>query len=214
VERVLYSFNFSNTGTDAYDSVAPLFALNGTLFGTAYFGGTSNIGAIFDVTTSGTEQVLYSFLGNGQRDGALPTAALTPKGGLFYGTTSSGGASSGCPTTSTSGCGTVFSASPAGTEHAIHSFGVKKTDGQVPIGGLLVVGTEFYGTTENGGAVGNGTIFEIATSGKERVVYSFRGGQVDGANPEAGLIALKGKLYGTTYAGGANGNGTVFELTP
>src|ERR1700722_960551 len=46
------------------------------------------------------------------------------------------------------------------------------------------------------------------------VLYAFTGGS-DGANPLAGLIADgAGNLYGTTYAGGATQNGTVFTLTP
>jgi uncharacterized repeat protein (TIGR03803 family) len=44
------------------------------------------------------------------------------------------------------------------------------------------------------------------------VLYSFAGG-TDGANPEATLVMdAKGNLYGTTTAGGSDGNGTVFEL--
>jgi uncharacterized repeat protein (TIGR03803 family) len=213
-EQVLYSFDFVNTGTDAYNPEAPLLPANGQFFGTAYFGGTSNIGAVFAVNAAGTESVFYNFRGTGQKDGALPTAALIDRGGTFYGTTSSGGASSGCTSTSSSGCGTVFSLTSSGTERVLHSFGLNRKDGQVPVGGLLAAGTEFYGTTENGGATGAGTIFEINAAGKEKILYNFRGGQTDGANPQAGLIELKGKLYGTTYGGGANGNGTVFELTP
>lgn len=213
-EQVLYSFDFVNTGTDAYNSEATLLLDKGEFYGTAYFGGSSNIGAIFKVNASGNESVLYNFLGTGQDDGALPTAPLIDRDGMFYGTTSSGGKSTGCQGESSNGCGTIFSLTPSGTEHVLHSFGLKRQDGQVPLGGLLAVGKEFYGTTQLGGATGNGTIFEVSAAGKEKIVYNFRGGQTDGANPQAGLIYLKGKLYGTTYAGGANGNGTVFELTP
>jgi uncharacterized repeat protein (TIGR03803 family) len=43
-------------------------------------------------------------------------------------------------------------------------------------------------------------------------LYSFHGG--DGSNPYAGLMqATNGNLYGTTSAGGANGDGTVFQIT-
>jgi uncharacterized repeat protein (TIGR03803 family) len=213
-EQVLYSFDFVNTGTDAYDAVAPLLAANGEFYGTAYFGGTANIGAVFAVNASGTESVLYNFLGVGESDGALPTAPLIDRAGTFYGTTSSGGAGTGCVNTESSGCGTIFSLTSSGTERVLHRFGLKRGDGQVPVGGLIADGTEFYGTTKSGGATGNGTIFEVNAGGKLRILYSFRGGVTDGANPQAGLIVVKGKLYGTTYAGGANGNGTVFELTP
>jgi uncharacterized repeat protein (TIGR03803 family) len=43
-------------------------------------------------------------------------------------------------------------------------------------------------------------------------LYSFHG--ADGSNPYAGLMqASNGNLYGTTSAGGANGDGTVFQIT-
>src|SRR5579863_10364105 len=48
------------------------------------------------------------------------------------------------------------------------------------------------------------------------VLYSFRGyGVADGAEPHGAVtISKDGALYGTTYAGGTYGKGTVFELTP
>lgn len=48
-------------------------------------------------------------------------------------------------------------------------------------------------------------------SGTETVLNTFGSGS-DGAGPQAGLINVKGTLYGTTQAGGANGDGTVFSL--
>jgi len=45
------------------------------------------------------------------------------------------------------------------------------------------------------------------------VLYSFKGGKGDGANPHAGLLSVKDTLYGTTYYGGASDVGTVFSLT-
>lgn len=213
VESVLYSFNYVSA-TDPYNPVANLTVANGALYGTGFYGGASNLGGVFGVTTTGTEQVLYSFLGVGQTDGALPTAALTFASGTFFGTTSSGGAAASlCPSTFSNGCGTVFSVDGSGTEHVLHSFGVQHTDGQVPDAPLIAVHGELYGTTENGGAIGSGTIFEISPSGKEKVLYSFRGGNTDGATPQAGLVELGGKFYGTTHDGGPSGDGTVYQVT-
>jgi uncharacterized repeat protein (TIGR03803 family) len=76
-----------------------------------------------------------------------------------------------------------------------------------------------YGTTENGGSKGYGTVFSIAPGGKEKVVYSFGNG-TDGESPQSGLIDVKGTLYGTTELGGAYSTfycgpcGTVFTMTP
>lgn len=67
-----------------------------------------------------------------------------------------------------------------------------------------------------GGTSGNGTVFKISASGAESVLYSFAGGN-DGADPQAPVIAVKEKLYSTTYEGGGSGCGgqgcgTVFSL--
>ena len=69
-----------------------------------------------------------------------------------------------------------------------------------------------YGTTADGGANGDGTVFEVAAgSGLITTMASFSGS--NGANPVAGLIMdSSGNFYGTTESGGVNGDGTVFEL--
>jgi uncharacterized repeat protein (TIGR03803 family) len=85
-------------------------------------------------------------------------------------------------------------------------------DGSTPYAGLIDLNGTLYGTTQYGGAGGNGTVFKVTTSGVEHVIYSFKG-TPDGATPYARLIALNGMLHGTTYAGGASGNGTIFKLT-
>jgi uncharacterized repeat protein (TIGR03803 family) len=86
----------------------------------------------------------------------------------------------------------------------------------------------FYGTTEQGGYTGSpcntngcGTVYKLTHnsdgSWSESVLYVFRGGS-DGAAPWGNLIFdHTGNIIGTTYSGGvqgADGNGTVFKLTP
>ena len=82
-------------------------------------------------------------------------------------------------------------------------------DGGYPYGELVAVNGKLYGTTDVGGTHGYGTIYQLTTSGQERVVYSFKGGN-DGAYPCGGVVALNGKLYGATQAGGSTGWGTLF----
>ena len=48
----------------------------------------------------------------------------------------------------------------------------------------------------------DGTVFSLSKSGVEKVMHSFSGAP-DGALPYAGLINVKGTLYGTTWAGGS-----------
>jgi uncharacterized repeat protein (TIGR03803 family) len=104
------------------------------------------------------------------------------------------------------------------------------TNGRDPDAGLVALGNALYGTTEFGGTgscdysfdPACGTAFSVTPSGKERVLYSFRGGE-DGQSPFATLAVVKGNLYGTTiYGGGSStcygssgnfGCGTVFKLT-
>ena len=70
-----------------------------------------------------------------------------------------------------------------------------------------------YGTTNEGGAHGYGTVFKVDASGKEIVLYSFTDTKGDGAYPWAGLVIdAKGNLYSTTLLGGAHNYGTVFAL--
>jgi uncharacterized repeat protein (TIGR03803 family) len=141
----------------------------------------------------------------GGSDGGGPLNGFTSDGaGNLYGTTSSGG---------TSNHGVVFRLTQSGVETVLYNF-KDGTDGAYPQGALVRdKAGNFYGTTLGGGATSTGTVFGISTKGKEEVLYSFSGG-TDGASPEAGLaLDAAGNLYGTTTAGGANGNGTVFKLT-
>ncbi|MFZ0419618.1 MAG: choice-of-anchor tandem repeat GloVer-containing protein [Candidatus Sulfotelmatobacter sp.] len=97
-------------------------------------------------------------------------------------------------------------------------FSFDGTDGASPYAGL-VQGTNgnLYGTTEADGVNDRGTAYEITPSGTLTTLYNFcsQSGCTDGASPYAGLVlATNGNFYGTTYVGGAEDDGTVFELTP
>jgi uncharacterized repeat protein (TIGR03803 family) len=218
--KVLYSFK-GGTGDGDYPE-AGLLKINGTLYGTTAGGGAygNGEGTVFAITPSGTETVLHSFGGSG--DGEDPEAGLINVNGTLYGTTQVGGSGS-CSSSGPSGCGTVFSITPSGKETVLHSFGTGSGDGEYPIAGLINVNGTLYGTTSSGGAYCSssgyhcGTVFAITTFGKETVLHSFPTGSGDGEQPRAGLINVKGKLYGTTADGGAGcdsyGCGTVFKIT-
>lgn len=150
-----------------------------------------------------TFSVVHSFAG--ASDGANPLNGLVADGsGNLYGTTSAGG---------TSYNGVVFKIDESGVETVLHNFN-GAPDGENPQG--FLVGDKagnLYGTTVGGGASGTGTVFRVTGAGHETVLYSFTGSS-DGSAPEAGLVRdTAGNLYGTTPAGGANGNGTVFKLS-
>jgi uncharacterized repeat protein (TIGR03803 family) len=252
----LHSFD----GTDGANPYAGLAqAANGTFDGTTYEGGANNAGTVFKITATGTLTTLHNFDGS---DGAFPTATLVRgNNGSFYGTTSSGGdgtvfniTQSGTLTTvqsfdgtngsgpngliqaangnfygttlyggannntgcNNSGCGTVFKITPTGALTTLYSFCSQTNcpDGYAPEA-ALAQGTDgnFYGTTTQAGANGDGTVFKITPSGELATLHSFEG--TDGGTPVAALVqGTDGNFYGTTKAGGANLGGTIFNITP
>jgi uncharacterized repeat protein (TIGR03803 family) len=204
-ESVVYAFKGvqSSLSDGAYPE-APVVGIHGTLFGTTFGGGANKDGTVFSIASSGAETVLHSFAGQ-PNDGSSPAAGLVDVNGTLYGTTTSGGKN---------GDGTIFSITPSGTETVLHSFAGKPNDGMRPSSALHDVHGILYGTTGAGGANDVGTVFSIAPSGKETLLYSFKGGTTDGEIPRAGLIDVKGTLYGTTLAGGVRGRGTAFSITP
>jgi uncharacterized repeat protein (TIGR03803 family) len=121
-------------------------------------------------------------------------------------------------------CATTAIALPAqiATLTTIHRFCSQSgcPDGSDPFAGLVqATNGDLYGTTLSGGTSGTnsaGTIFKITPGGTLTTLYSFcsQTNCTDGADPYAGLVqASNGDLYGTTYFGGTNGQGTVFKIT-
>jgi uncharacterized repeat protein (TIGR03803 family) len=180
----------------------------GNLYGTTYSGGASGTGTVFTVKTNGTDfAVLHAFAWS-PTDGAFPQASLVLDGaGNLYGTTYSGGASSK---------GTVFTVKTDGTGFALlHSFAGGTTDGVAPQASLVLDGAgNLYGTSTQGGAAGQGTVFTVKTNGTGfTLLHSFAGAPSDGGYPYASLVLDgSGNLYGTTVGGGASSAGTVYTL--
>jgi uncharacterized repeat protein (TIGR03803 family) len=199
VEKTLYSF------AGGLDGANPMGSLvrdsNGNLYGTTIGGGVKGMGTVFMVTRSGKETLLHTFSG---KDGAYPCSNLIQDAqGNFYGTTEFGGLNS---------AGTVFKLTLSGIETVLYNF-TGGADGFEPYAGLVQDAQgNLYGTTLQGGAYTDGTVFKLTLAGIETVLYNFTGG-ADGFEPYGGLVQdTLGNLYGTTYSGGAYGYGTVFEL--
>src|ERR1039458_3505531 len=125
----------------------------------------------------------------------------------LYGTTYGGGAFTYY--------GTLFKLTTTGTFSTLHSF--DGTDGDEPIGGMFQAKDgNYYGTTQTDGANGYGTVFKTTSGGTLTTLYNFcmLSACADGSFPEDGLIqGTDGKLYGTTFTGGAFGKGTIFNIT-
>ncbi|HEX4079800.1 MAG TPA: choice-of-anchor tandem repeat GloVer-containing protein [Rhizomicrobium sp.] len=206
--EVLY--NFAAPPYDGALPVAGVIDVNGTLYGTTEVGGIyagdGSGGTMFSVDpTTGAETLLHSF-GSGL-DGNYPGASVIDVKGTLYGTTVAGGANGYT--------GTVFSVDPTtGVETVLHSFPSSATDGIYPVASLIDVNGTLYGTTERGGAYGDGMVFSVdPKTTPETVLHSFGSG-TDGEYSFAGLIDVGGTLYGTTEKGGTYGDGTVFSVNP
>ncbi|MGP8200630.1 MAG: choice-of-anchor tandem repeat GloVer-containing protein [Limisphaerales bacterium] len=156
-----------------------------------------------------TFTTIYSFSPYAATDAGIePVAGLALGGdGNFYGTTTGGGAN---------GPGTVFRATPSGSETTLYSFDIRYDGGEPRC--ALVLGNDgnFYGTTSDyhGSGLNNqGTVFRISTGGAFAVLATFNG--TNGAEPFGGLVVgADSNFYGTTSSGGASGSGTVFKMTP
>jgi uncharacterized repeat protein (TIGR03803 family) len=193
-------------GTDGASPQATLVqGADGSLYGSTRSGGTNGNGTAFKITTNGTFTLLRSFNGT---NGANPNGLVLGGDGNLYGTTAGGG---------TNGNGTLFKLATNGTLTTLYAFSSllnsTNTDGANPAA-ALVPGTDgnFYGTTQNGGRYGDGTVFRISPLGTLTTLGWFAG--LNGANPEVALVqGTDGNFYGTTQNGGATGMGVIFRLS-
>ncbi len=179
----------------------------GNLYGTTELGGTSSNGVVFKVANGSTTiQPLASFGGSDGSDPKSPV--IIDSAGNLYGTTGYGGTGGGN--------GTVFKLLAGAT--SVTSLGSFSggTGGANPYGGLVMDSAgNLYGTTANGGnggPNGSGEIFKLAAgSNTISVLASFNG--TNGSSPQSALLLDgAGNLFGTTFNGGANNDGVVFEL--
>lgn len=210
----LYTFS---TAPNAYSPYGRLVRIGNSLYGTTLNGGSAGIGgAVWQLNSQDSEMVLHSFTGT--PDGWTPYSGLIRDAmGNLYGTTAYGG---------DFGNGTVFKMTQTGAVTILYSFKGYPNDGGYPEAGLVRDASgNLYGTTSIGGAgscqdqqsqiVGCGTIFMVTPSGTETVLHGFANDTSDGRQPIAGLARdSAGNLYGTTYFGGASGDGSVFKVTP
>jgi uncharacterized repeat protein (TIGR03803 family) len=220
-ESVLHSFDLD--GVDGqYPSGNIVLDSSGNIYGTTSVGGSSGncgdqgCGVVFKVTPSGTETILHTFTG-GTTDGCNPFAV-----GLFLGPNKTlYGATPGC---GTYGYGTVYAVNQSGKEKIIRNFNFGSGKGVEPSGGVIVDNSgNIYGTTIYGGhfvncgqMLGCGTVFKLTPAGAETILHSFSANGIDGYNPQFETLTLDsvGNLYGTTKAGGTNGVGIAFQISP
>jgi uncharacterized repeat protein (TIGR03803 family) len=226
----------SNTNLDGAGPAAELALSCHTLYGATSGGangsGTNNYGTLFSLNTDGSAftvlhtfaNVTYYVIGTNSlgfpvtisvnADGLMPRGNLILLGDSLYGAASGGGPN---------GSGTIFSMSTNGSNFTVlHAFATNfpsaggtftsstNADGATP-NSLLLSGDTLYGTAQEGGTNGYGTVFSLNTNGGGfSLLHTFK--PADGENPES-ILALSGNaLYGTAALGG-KGSGTVYSLS-
>jgi uncharacterized repeat protein (TIGR03803 family) len=217
VHTVLYSFTGGADGGEPYKGVTLDAA--GSLYGTAVTGGSGSCeggcGVAYKLTKSGdtwTQSVIHAFMGGEDGSGPGARVAVDNRGNV-YGMTPTGGAL---------GLGTIYQLHPRAngnyTFKVIHTF-TGGADGSSGSAGKMVLRDgHLYGAATTGGAFGSGVVFELTpTQVGEwdfKTLYSFRG-QPDAVFPYGALLFDRsGNIFGTTYYGGINGLGAVYQLAP
>ncbi len=200
----LYSFCAQSGCADGQTPYAGLIqGSDGNFYGTTTEGGGNgtNDGTVFKITPSGEFTTLWSFCSQEScADGIGPEGGLIQAtDGNFYGTTSAGGSP---------GSGTIFKITSSGTLTTVYNFCTQSgcADGGGPYAGLIQ-GTngDFYGTTEDDGAHGGGTVFSLSTG---------LGPFVE-TRPTSGKVAKAVQILGTDLTGATSVtfNGTAATFT-
>jgi uncharacterized repeat protein (TIGR03803 family) len=207
---------------DTYDALSNQLAIPAVQVGGRVYTNVvltaGKVASVAGVYSAVQESIVHSFSGqhgtagvSGSMDGADPAVGaglIQDSNGNLYGTTFYGGAND---------AGTVFMLNAQRAESVLYSF-TGNTDGANPAAGLVRDGLGYlYGTTQNGGANGYGSVFRINPDNSETILYSFCPVYpcADGKNPVAGLVlASDDNLYGVAAGGGAKDTGTVFRISP
>jgi len=230
-QTTLYNFCSQTGCADGANPYAALtLASNGDLYGTTSQGGVSSnctnfmgCGTLFKITPAGEFTTLYTFCSQVNcADGSEPFAQIIQtSNGDFYGTTQYGGTN---PSTEFPGlnAGTIFKITPSGTLTTLYNFCAKTdcADGQLPYSLIQSANGDFYGTTDYGGANGEGNFFRFTPTGTLTTLYSFCSDIVDhvcadGSQPALTGQAADGDFYGVADYGSVYGKGgTIFKVTP
>lgn len=214
--KVIYNFTGQNDGSDPATPIT--FDTSGNAYGTTVTGGDFGCGTVFQLAPIGggwQQTTLYSFTCG--VDGKNPYGGVTlDSTGNLYGTTVAGGSGGAC---AGDGCGTVFKLKKSGNtwnESVLYNF-TGADDGFGPGGGVVFDNAgRLYGTTPDGGADGEGVVYELSLvqdQWKQTVIHAFTGGNDGGVGSLGSLLYYEGNFYGVTEIGGQFGAGTVFHLT-
>jgi uncharacterized repeat protein (TIGR03803 family) len=199
--QVLHRF----TGDDGAQPSGHFVFKDGVFYGTTQSGGANGVGAIFRMRRSGEVSVIHSFANLPDGFGPVfPSIGLSlGADGMLYGTTAP---SSSYPE------GIVYRSTTDGEVEILHVF--DGPSGSQPYSvPIQAADGNRYGTTAFGGEFGSGVLYRIDANGAFSVMLSFPDRSTGPAYPYGKLVqGSNGSLYGTTAAGGAADNGTIYEI--
>jgi uncharacterized repeat protein (TIGR03803 family) len=201
-EVPLYSFNPPTDGASSQGSLA--VDKSGNLYGANCAGGKFDLGTVYKLSPANVFTVLHNF--TGKADGSCPTGSMVADAaGNLDGTAFRGGKANS---------GTIFKLTPAGKLTTIYAF-AGGADGGFPQGGMALGAKGYlYGTTLQGGAFNEGTLFRVSLAGVHTVFWNFTGG-ADGSEPNGNVIFDKhGHICGTTLIGGDFGRWLIYVAWP
>jgi len=153
------------------------------------------------------KNILYLFTGD--ENGNNPVGGVTfDSTGNLYGSTTRGG---------TLGGGTLFRLSPSGGGWTLTTLCNFAGSGGPQSALTMDAAGNLYGTTEDDGAHGGGSVFKATRYGNNWTCTDLHSFQQDGNGvfPIGGVaVDANGNLYGTTSSGGSHGGGTIWQITP
>jgi uncharacterized repeat protein (TIGR03803 family) len=189
------------TSSESNSEAAVTIDSAGNIYGTSMGPAGGGGGTLWKIpVNSGTPTILYTW-----PSGTAPSSSVTiDSSGNLYGTT--------IPTTGT-GLGTVWKYTGS-TMSTLASF--NGTNGAIPLSPgpdvTIDSSSNLYGTTVDGGASSEGTVWKIAHGTTTITVLASFGG-ANGEAPQAGVtLDSSGNLYGTTNGGGVYGYGAIWKI--
>jgi uncharacterized repeat protein (TIGR03803 family) len=191
-------YNFRDVPTDACEPENNIVqGRDGNMYGTGLYCGTNNTGAVYKISPTGTESVLYNFPSNW----SFCFSGLTlGSDGNFYGT---------CFSTPT-GNGSIFKLTPAGVFTDVHDFNGVNGDTEPIYAPIQAADGNYYGTTGYY-PYSCGNVYKLTAAGVYTNLHTFTSSD---CGPASSLIqASDGNLYGTLYACSNGILGCVYKIS-
>jgi uncharacterized repeat protein (TIGR03803 family) len=187
---VLHTFEIVSTDAcEPEDNIVQ--GRDGNMYGVGVTCGTNGTGAVYKISPTGTESVVFNF----PADWSSCFSGLTlGSDGNFYGTCF----------TNPGGNGGVFRLTPAGVFTDLHDFNGADGDTEPLYAPIQAKDGNFYGTT-GFYPFSCGNVYKLSSAGVYTSLHTFSGSD---CGPASSLFqASDGNLYGTLYSCALNGSG-------